>query len=286
MTTDNATRQTITLVKFDYDDTGTPASVLYNNGPTAVTASGIGTFASLPEMSVEMPKIDGLIEDNPAQIYMRSVAPLDVPASGEPFPVVTATIYLADPTDVSNTIEVIFSGTVTKLLDNADGVPGVLRAYVSGWRNYTKDRIFGLSATTSCLWSFGDRSCGKDSSAFNTTGIITDIWKSYAVTDIDYDAIATVAYSRGHLRRGGLYLMIREATYAVPSDPFFPGTLPTYKIIFKLNRKAPQRWLNQQANVLPGCVKTIDACRFWNNEERFGGCGIAIPATNPLYGGL
>lgn len=276
MTINDAARQIITMVRFDYNDTGTPQYTAYTNGDSNVSHTTYGNFTSLPALSVEMPKLDGMIEDKAAEIEMEEAAPFIIYNTGEAFPVIQATIYIADPEDVENTAQIMFSGRISRVLKNADGVPGVMRAYVSGWRSFAKDRAFGLSATSTCLWTFGDRSCLFDVEAQTVSCIITAINGTTVTTDIDEGDINTQGWSRGSLRRGDLALMIRS--YTVPTAP------DTYT--FTLSRKAPIRWLNQQVTLYPGCTKDLNSCIFWNNEERFGGCGIVIPAENPLYSGV
>lgn len=51
-----------------------------------------------------------------------------------------------------------------------------------------------------------------------------------------------------------------------------------------MRQEPPGEWEGQQVQWVPGCAKTIEACRSdWSNEDNFGGIGYALPAYNPHF---
>jgi hypothetical protein len=156
---------------------------------------------------------------------------------------------------------------------NASGQPGVgvleflpIKARLNG--------RLGIAAYPRCAWTFGDATCGIDVPELVETATIASISrKKITLTNPD-DAAVVTSKGAGYWHRGlvgfddGLAIGIRDWTDG------------SYE--FELLREPPAAWEGALVTLRPGCDKTIAVCRSrWDNEERFGGFGISIPAFDP-----
>jgi hypothetical protein len=168
------------------------------------------------------------------------------------------------PSDVSNTIRNLFFGQVTKVHANRNGRSGMRTLTVSDIKAGL-DVPLGVSATTTCAWTFGDKSCCKDISSLASLRQIT-IGAQNAVTLSGSAPGREDYFHRGYLEFDGCRIMVRSANY----------------LSLTLVRTPPPEWQGMIVRCMPGCDKSSTCCdEKWNNINRFGGFGFHMPAYHP-----
>lgn len=87
--------------------------------------------------------------------------------------------------------------------------------------------------------------------------------------DLDDPNATGTRFRRGYVELDGIRVMVRDQ--------------PALNVV-QLNRVPPPEWVpGTKITITPGSDKTIENCRAeWDNEERFGGLGYAIPRYNPM----
>lgn len=229
--------------------------------------AGDGTFAPEPSIEVTLGAQHGGSADVPVQIRMKMRQPLEALTTQRAHAPVRVRIEEVDPSDLS-TRRVLFAGIVRMSDRSIDGQSGVVRLEIAGWKHSLEVASNGWQANTTCNSFFGDSICGVDLAAIREAASV-DALEGNLVTLDGLTTVAVAGYWRfGYLEYEGLRIKVREYT---------TGSQLT------LLRAPPAAWLNQTITATPGCDKRLATCRDrWNNEARFSGFGLKIPAYNPL----
>lgn len=271
MSHDAASATALLAVRFRYDRGDGEVIDRYTNAARSIVHATLGTFTPDPSLTLQTLLLRGNTEDDEVRLQMRyrhpSREPMATLANGAPHAPITVEIYdfLDDDPDTTHTL--LYQGTLSELRIDRRGVAEIK---IGGVRSQLADGPLGLAATTYCPWRFGDSICGIDLSALEETGNVDSV----DGTEVTLTGLSTTTagyWHRGYLTRGGLSILIREHL----ADQ-----------VVKLQRPPPADWLGEDVVATPGCTKSIGACRAWNNEARFGGCGIAMPSANPLVSGI
>jgi hypothetical protein len=202
-------------------------------------------------------------------VVTQSVFTQPLASMVRPYPHAPVRVKLeeVDP-EQPTTRRLVFSGEITKTKKNPSGSRNLVQATVSGPRRRIAFPI-GIPANTKCPWVFGDRNCCKDVEALHQVGTISSITGSTIVTA----GLAPPASPPNYWRWGWVDvddLVIDVLEYGAGTS-------------IKLKRVPPPEWVGRDdAKFYPGCGKTLDYCRAWDNEKNFGGIGIKIPAYHPV----
>jgi hypothetical protein len=135
----------------------------------------------------------------------------------------------------------------------------------------SKSRIVHLRvsmpANYECANVFQGPVCQADASGDIQVGTVSAVNASVNRITTSFSGLVNDKYARGTLDINGAKYLIR----AVSGSNVF-----TYK--------QPDPGLVDSPCILnPGCRKRIQDCRFWGNESRFNGFGIAMPKKNPSF---
>jgi len=257
------------LVEFSWGNTPTVAR--YARWEDDIVTGG-DTFTSHPELDVEIPEQQGGFDEEAAKITTRTtISPLDELVTGHPHAPVTVTIYQYNVTDDAAVI--LFKGKISRVTKNPSGRPSLVRVEAINVKSQVKGVSLGISANTTCSWRFGDAQCQFNVAGEQVTatvdagsgGTMTLQTSGHSPGSPDF---SDARWRRGYVELDGNRIMIRESTGS--GD-------------FKLATTIPPSWEGETVTLVPGCDKNISTCRdVWDNEEHFGGFGIAIPARNPL----
>lgn len=232
------------------------------------------TYTAVPAMDIEMQMQDGGTEAKPFFIIVPlDVDPIDKMIAGT-FAEVEVTVKEADFTAVGDSMRIAIIGVIRKTKARFRGKTQTVRVECVGRKFFLKEVSLGIKTTDRCPWFFGDHVCGA--------AVVTHVGTVASITgtSLTMDTLAgdDLAWGQGRYTRGfvqdadGLSILIR----------FHHAGTRT----FTLSKAPPQAtnftWVNSTVTVFAGCDKTIEACEFWNREERFGGLGLLMPKYNPM----
>lgn len=256
-------KRLVPLVTFSWG--ATPTTARYARWDEDALIDGT-TFKSAPEMSLQPFDLQGGASDSVLEIDLLATrVPVSLLSRPFPFPVVVAVVEEADP-DIPGTRRVVFRGVVTKSTRNSGGMVKLVRAQISG----TRARLvypLGLIADTSCAWTFADAprpgNCGIDPATVTHTGLTISAASGNVVT---IPGLPSGRWAFGSVVVDALGMAITETV---------DGGL-------RLFGQPPPEWVGAACTCVEGCDKSLVMCRAWNNEARFGGMGIGIPAYMPL----
>jgi len=233
----------------------------------------IGADVYQPVESIAAPRVkrDGGARDQPVT--------MTVPDDAEPARSILGfqslrkdvTIAECDPSDPVGTVRTI---GVWRVAHSSARPGGAVELTLAG----AKDDLgasLGVSIQPQCPWELGDRTCGVDLALYTVSVLIDSVSGLRLTSAALASAVvpAGVALADGWARfgrasRGGLVYPIADHA---------GDTLTLYDF-------APAAWAGQTISIVAGCDKTIAACRNpFNNEEFFGGAGIALPQYHPLF---
>jgi hypothetical protein len=209
----------------------------------------------------------GGVRDAAHTILMPMLYPLDKLCRPYAWPKVYVTIEEYDV--ATGDRQVKFAGTIFKTLANPDGKPGLVKVTVTGWK-----ALIGFSlnmlATSTCQWNLGDQTCCVPVAELRQTRTIAQVQNRIIAIDSPLDVPAG---DDGYFEFG-------YATFDTLNIQILRRKTST---TFEMRYLPPPEWEGQDVEFTPGCDQTITVCRSrWNNERRFGGCGIAIPGVNAL----
>jgi len=243
----------------------------YCRGTQAVIVSG-DTYGAIPAIDVELPVIDGGVEDKPCKIRL--------PATTYPFADMIhhkgaeteVTVMEADVNDLSLTPRVVFKGTLSKVRTNWRSYNGMIEIELVGRKHFIKDAAIGIKCTDRCPLMFGDTVCGA-TPAFVTATVLSVDGTLIELVSLTNDSVkppwTSGRYTRGTVSLNGLKLMVREHKTGLK------------KLL--LANPPPASWVGQVVTIKEGCDKTVLACKAHGREERFLGIGLAMPKYNPIY---
>lgn len=243
---------------------GTP--VRYTDWTAPVTRFG-ATYASVPEMELQIPAHTGGLDDQPWRITLPLNAFSAEVARPYRSPKIAVEVIERHRTEKEDIVKVMFSGTVWKAIRNARGSKRMV-AFVCRSSKVRLDQPVGLVATPECNWTFGEGPCGGDKAGNTVTPKVTQINGSVITLDSTFPTTFTRAqWFRGYVESGGVRISIRN--YFDSTDQLVLTTEP------------PPSWLGATVTVAPGCPKTLTGCNYWGAVATFGGFGYAIPAYLP-----
>jgi hypothetical protein len=258
-------------------------SARFTTRAAAVTYEG-DTYAALPKLAVvELPANTGVLEEGTLKLEV----PVDAHAlfaalvSGEKHSPVYATLRqvnepLQDDGGADEVLVLCLMWRVGKATKNPTKKRGVVRLEATGPKAHLADAL-GMPALYQCAWQLFDQGCGLETLSDNT-GTLTAIDgtdnKKVTITGVSVTvpgATPGKTFHRGYVERDGMRLEIRD---------WSSGASTT----FHLERKPPAAWVGQTVTVVAGCDKAIETCRGrFANEERFQGCGYAMPDRQPNF---
>jgi hypothetical protein len=224
-------------------------------------------YTAAPRIEVDFKAFDGSIKDAPIDITMwKGYAPANTMLTGDPHAPVSVVVGECDPADIAGTWRQVFRGFLMKSVSRSQGRSDLVRMTFASHK--AKANIpLGIIATGSCAWTFGDANCQVDTDALKETGTVTSISGSTII--VSGITTSSAYWHRGWIERDGVRLLIRTHASGTTLD---------------LIKAPPASWLNEEAELTPGCDKALETCREqWDNEERFAGIGLKMPSYNPLY---
>lgn len=260
------TNQIIALVTFTW---GNSTLLRYCAAVSDLTISP-HTFTAVPELEITPGKQDGGTTDQPYQIIMPSTLP---PAATlkriYAHANVRCSIQTWDPSD-GTTIREVFVGDVVGVTLNPSGRTGLVKLDIAGVKALL-DASFGIIATTTCAWTFCDKSCGL---------LVADLQESRNVVSLTGRVLEVDALSMGsHVdwyREG--WVTFDDLTIKIADYPAADNKLT-------MQRLPPPEWVGAAVTVMPGCDKTVDQCGHdkWNNLERRVALGEKMLSYDPRY---
>lgn len=245
-------------------------SAAYVANTTNITVDGfnIGLMTALPELSIDMGKQQGGSKDSPVEVEMKIVNPITELINGYMFQPIWANVFELDPSNPQITTRQLFYGRVSNLIINKNHRADTVGFRLNGNKAQLDKIPIGLRAGTTCQWSLGDKTCDVDLVPLRESPMITDIQGR----TITVDALVNQSnryWQGGYFRFEKLHAGIRSYTGGLTFETF---------------RGINPNMIGETIEMTPGCDKTIETCRTkFNNEERFGGFGYAIPAYTPIW---
>jgi len=270
-------KESFLLVTFLYGDPASPSFARY----TDRSEDWAGEFISTPTLQIELPKNNGAFDDAVCNIKLASDDFNDRLTDGLPTSQCSVTVQevtLPIVIGESATILTLFTGKVSSTIRNEGGRANARLIKAKSWKQFFKVRM-GMPADHQCPFMFGRIGCESGTVAGggpNPLGAspsrTISLIEGHKVT---LSAVLTPSFptefNKGYIEKDGIKIDIREFDGAVAADVLY------------LTRQPPTYWLGEVVVVNPGCNKSIENCRLWNNEQNFGGVGYGIPAYNPNF---
>jgi uncharacterized phage protein (TIGR02218 family) len=134
---------------------------------------------------------------------------------------------------------------------------------LSGWT----DKPFGRNYTRDCNWNFGDRNCRADTSSWEVADVaVTGVTDGYGV-EFDVDPVA--ADPANAFRNNGVLVWKTGAnaglSHVVRGHDHMATTIslwlePIFPVV-----------VGDTFDLYPGCQKTLEACKAYDNVLNYGG---------------
>jgi len=267
--------QLATLVTFSWGTT--PTRQRYCRWTGTITVSG-DVFNPLPRMEVDLGEQTGGVQDEQVKILIDSSVEPIPRLDGQRFSPIEVLIEECDPQNAVATRRTRWKGEVDRAIFNAGGRSGIARVLCRGWRGML-DVSLGLLVDPSCDYTFGDpRSCKVSlaDKTFQSSNLTIASISGNVVTMSGSDLSLVTSkparyFHRGRLVVDGYSIMIRD---------WESGST------FVMIRPPPREWVGAHPTVIAGCDHTLDGpngCRFWSNEENFGGIGRKMLNRDPRF---
>jgi hypothetical protein len=283
---DQASKKSYFKVRFTYwEDQAHNYPVYHEYTNWSMDLPGLSSdgFASTPTMELDLPEMEGLLDEKDFSVILPSDSFLEELSSGLPHEAVLMDIWeftlASDPSQGGKELY-LFRGQVLSTVRNKHGRNGMVELKGRLYKHVI-DIPLGMPANVHCIWTLGQAPCQALVSAIHGFTIASITGKKVVVTENIPGTLAGYAdyyFHRGFLRiqsgsgtEGNYQIGIREWRVANPTT-------------FYTVRQLPQRWVGKGVAIAGGCDKTIETCRTrWNQEENFCGLGYAIPAYNPNF---
>lgn len=282
---DQASKQSYSLVEFEID--GTPYR--FTNWGSSIDPAG-DNWLSIPAMEILWPNNTGTLDDQTGSIKVSETASATMQAmvlilleNGAPAPEVRVVIHevIRSATGgIETTSLTPFIGYVRKAIRNDGGRSQMIRFELSTAKG-SLEVALGLPCGHHCIWNLFGKGCSVQGGAGERGPQLAEEKRDdLAILSINGKTVTidsnpgieiNKTFRFGYLKKGSVQIGIQK----------WDSDTPT---VFVLRQQPPTSWLNTFVTAVPGCDKTIEACREdWDNEANFGGIGYAIPAYNPSF---
>ncbi|MGE3795917.1 MAG: phage BR0599 family protein [Dehalococcoidia bacterium] len=226
-------------------------------------------YESAPTMEIEWPANTGGLRDQPFVVTLPIDAFTTRLSDVYPHAQVRMEVREFVVGEQDAYADVVWSGKVKRCRRSSEGLSGSVRIEGVGIKSDLEVPL-GMPSTPECIWTFGGVGCASPRKASLTiTGSrVTSLDRNVMTVDA---ILPSTPWVRGYVERDGLTVTIRDYDMLLA-----PNTL-------QLAKAPPPEWFGALVTLVPGCRKTIDACRTdHSNEEHFMGCGVKIPAYHPI----
>lgn len=240
-------------------------------------------WEACPSMTVKFPLRTGGFNEQTLDINLPRSEFTDLISVGEPFPRIRVRVVEFRDNGDEGEQDVMFDGFALMSTRNPNGKFNRVLIRASNLKSQLKLPL-GIPALPTCVWTFMGNGCGVVVPFGGTSGkrivrgLVSAVSDKTATIVADYSGSAPWSgaendrlYTRGFVVKDGIRVGVRD------------WHAPTNSTTFHMLRKLPSSWEGAYVLLIPGCDKALATCRDrWDNEERFGGLGIGIPAYNPL----
>lgn len=201
-------------------------------------------------------------------------------AKGWPNPPCAVSIYRAIDQHPSTDLRTRFRGDVEMVVKNAGGTAGVAKFVCKTWKSRLNFSL-GLPVDLNCPWTLYDKTCAVPRATFTERGVVTVVNRTLLTipelstsTVIHGSPWTGLYWKHGWLESDdGVRLFIREWKAGEDTAD-----------LFHVDREPPPDWLNQEIDVVAGCLKIPENCLApFNNRKRYGGAGGNMPTESPVY---
>lgn len=252
----------VTLLEFSWGEVRNYAR--YCRGQESVTIQGNG-FSPLPSIEVDYGEQHGGTQDVAASIVVpEGTYPINRMIGNRFWPTECRVIEV-DPTDddsIAATYRVTWFGEVDQTTLNPSGRRGLIASTIPGIKFGMRSRL-GLQVLSFCPFRFGGPGCRVDLAPYRSVATLSSASGNVA-TISGLPQAGTARWINGTVEFNGLELSIVAASgddYTLESAP-------------------PPEMIGQACVCTFGCDRTANGCY---DRSRFGGFGIAMPASNPLF---
>lgn len=258
---DTASASTVAiLAQFSYEN---PETVhRFAAWESDVTLEG-NVFSSMPTLQAKLPKQDGTVQSQVAEITMEEVALLT--AMRSTFPPVTVTLWEMDPSDPSSAY-VLYKGLVSHNDYNYNGNPKVVKVHVAGPKRMLETSVSMRIGRFCNAVALGKGTCQYDREGNKETHALTSRQGNKITLTSPLDNASPGHWKFGSVRYRGFEVGIHSLVSST--------VLWTVKPV-------PLHWVGQEIDVLPGCDKTPTRCVELGQQENFTGIGVKIPNRDP-----
>lgn len=262
------------LVTFTWGDSSVARYCRWDDDLTV----GGSVHTSVPNLSARLSgHMDGGTAPEQCEVQMPStLPPMTTALLPSKHPEIRVKIEEFSP-GTSDSARVLFYGKVYSIRRPRSGM---CRVSLRGLKARLAEARVGGQALTTCIHTYGDADCGKDVDALtlnltvtsvNTGGVQNRIQGTLTGSpDMDNEI-----WARGYVRKDKNPITIRS----VVSE----GSNPNPTVTLDLRQQAPASWVGQVVSLIPGCSKTIEACRARGREISFMGLGYKMLPYNPGF---
>lgn len=294
-------KQTATLIELTYGDKNSPKFVRFTDANESVRYLG-KVFLPAPITDIELaPNEFGVGSGESTKIELPLLNPvpeiadfLGQVSDTRPFSGVEVQIselhYNKDRYRTQEEIYHLYHGYLDRSIRHPSGKTNQVRLSFSDLRQRMKKRL-NFKCSYSCSKPFGGKRCKLDIqkpySVYSTAALCTEAYMSFVNRGfvVNIHPAQSIAESwmksklvqwwqNGYFQYDGLVVEIRS---------WAQGTNT-----FTMTKQVPLDWgittpAPRIGMLYPGCGHQIEDCRFWNNEEHFGGYAYSMPHYNPRY---
>lgn len=263
MVRSKSAKERFLLYKFDLFD----SSILLTDRLEPYT-NAMGTFVSFPHISPsgDIAREEELdLSSSGTQALNIEIPAGDFPefdrlAQGYPSAAINITLLEVILDFDSSEENYLFRGTLAEI-EKADPhtITMIFMSYITN-----ADRTLGIVFSADCPWTFGgSTTCKFDIESVKVSATVSAIDRNKITLSSNLTAPRKHYWAKGFIKKDGIQIPIK---FWVDYEPN----------VLVCSTWVPQDWVNEIITVYPGCSKTVNACREWNNEDRFGGIGAHL----------
>ena len=208
---DKPSKDTYTLVRFEYGNPASPSYVAYTNWTADIPGSPV--YTSEPTMEITVPENDGILSDKTLDISLPMTNSwfADLVSGTAQAPTYVTVEEITKPEEGGDTASrrIFFRGQLVRTIQNYQGKGESSIAKFAS----IKSRLnipMGVAANHHCVWTLFGKGCQKSKTGMSNSLVVDTIDGKVLTTTTSPPARTGKFFHRGYLERNGVRIGIKD----------------------------------------------------------------------------